>query len=189
VTLPSSMPGKIAITVAGTTGTGLGAALFAVCRITSARDVPAGLWAALVALIMSTALISALGPILDYLARKLEIETRSKQAASAAELQKTRLEMYRTVLEKSADEPDNVTTYRELITADAVHLSVEQSGVRLADHSQLQAPQSREPLSLAVRPDRCILRGYENGLFRGMSQNRGLRALLTISSSGRSAGD
>jgi hypothetical protein len=134
--------GKIA---AGTTGTsGLGLTAFAVLRMTSAHTVPGGVWAALVALGAATALVSSLGLFLEYRLKKRDVEAREREAQSDADLRKARLEIHRVVLEKAAGEPGSAQSYRELIIADALHLSVEQNGARLADrtHAHLYGPQA-----------------------------------------------
>jgi hypothetical protein len=143
----SMISGKIAAGIAGTTGTsGLGVMGFAVFRIASAHPVPAGMWAASVALVALTAVASCFGLVLDYQLKKLDIHARGSEARTAAELQRIRLETYRTVVEKAAGEPESAPSYRELIIADALHLSVEQNGVRLADrtHVHLYSPQVGE---------------------------------------------
>jgi hypothetical protein len=141
--LPSTTSGKIAVGIAGATGTsGLGVTAFGILRISSAHPVPTGLWVALAILIATTALISSLGLIFEYKLKKLGVEAQGREAQSAADLQKARLEMHRTVLEKAAGEPESAQSYRELIIADALHLSVEQNGARVADrtHAQLYGP-------------------------------------------------
>lgn len=143
--MSSTSLGKIAVGIAGTTGTsGLGVTGFAVLRMTSAHAVPGGVWAALATLGVATALAGPLGLILEYRLRKLDLEERGKEAQSAADLQNARLEMHRIVLEKAAGEPGSAQSYRELILADALHLSVEQNGARLADrtHMHLYGPQA-----------------------------------------------
>lgn len=144
--MSSTSLGKFAVGIAGTTGTsGLGVTGFAVLRMTSVHAVPGGgVWAALATLGAATALVGPLGLILEYRLRKLDLEERGKEAQSAADLQKARLEMHRVVLEKAAGEPGSAQSYRELIIADALHLSVEQNGVRLADrtHVHLYGPQA-----------------------------------------------
>jgi hypothetical protein len=143
--VPSTTLGKIAAGIAGTTGTGsLGISALAVFRMSSAHAVPSGMWATLVALSAATVLVSSLGLILEYLLKKLEVEARNREAQAAAELKKTRLEMYRTVLEKAAGEAGSTQNYRELILADALHLSTEQNGVHLADQAH-EHPHGRSP--------------------------------------------
>jgi len=93
------------------------------------------MWVVMAVLAAVTAGVASLGLILNYWQKKLEIE-------SAAELEKNRQEMYRSVLEKSAGEPASAGSYRELIIADALHLAVERNGVRPTDrtHGQLYRP-------------------------------------------------
>ena len=146
--MPSTTPGKIAAGIAGATGTGsAGVSALAVFRMSSAHDVPNGMWVALVALAAATGLVSSLGLILEYRLRKLDIEARSKEAQSAAELRKAYQEIHRTVLEKAAGEPGSADSYREIILANALYLSVEQNGVQLADktHQYLYGLATRRP--------------------------------------------
>jgi hypothetical protein len=132
--VPSTTLGKITAGIAGATGTSsAGVSAFAVFRMSSAHAVPGGIWAALVALAAATGLVSSLGLILEYQLRKLDIGARAKQAQSAAELRKAYLEIHRTVLEKAASEPASADSYREIIIANALYLSVEQNGVQPAD--------------------------------------------------------
>jgi hypothetical protein len=132
--VPSTTLGKIAAGIAGTTGTSsLGISAFAVFRMTSAHVVPGGVWVALVALGAATVVVSSLGLVLEYMLKKLEVETRDKEAERDQELKRTRLEMHKTVLEKAAGEPGSAASYRELIIADALHLAVEQNGAQPAD--------------------------------------------------------
>lgn len=135
--------GKVA---AGTAGAGsMGVLTEALARVIAARAVPAGMWAVMGALIAAGAAVASLGLILDYRQKKLETESR-------AELQKARQEMYRVVLEKSADEPASVASYRELIIADALHLAVERNGAQPADqtHGRLYGHGSLEAGSAAA---------------------------------------
>lgn len=153
--MAATTPGKIAAGIAGTTGTsGLGVMGFAVFRMASAHPVPGGMWAAAVTLVSVTAVVSSLGLILDYQLRKLDIQAQSNEAHTAAELQRTRLETYRTVVEKAAGEPESALSYRELIIADALHLSVEQNGARLADrtHAHLYGSRATGPGPTGSRP-------------------------------------
>jgi hypothetical protein len=146
--VPSTTLGKIAAGIAGATGTGsAGVSVFAVFRMSSAHDVPDGMWVALVALAAATGLVSSLGLILEYRLRKLDIEARSKEAQSAAELRKAYQEIHRAVLEKAAGEPGSADSYREIILANALYLSVEQNGVQLADktHQHLYGLTTRRP--------------------------------------------
>jgi hypothetical protein len=141
--VPSVGLGKATAAIAGTTGTGsLGAAALAVARAGSGHAVPAGLWAALASSAGATVMIATLGLILEYRLKKLAAETQHKEALAAAEIQKERLAIHRTVLEKAAGEPASSGHYRDLIIADALHLSVEQNGSRPADrtHGRLYGP-------------------------------------------------
>lgn len=134
--MPSTTLGRITAGVAGTAGTSsIGVSAFATIRMASAHAVPAGIWLALAALAAAAALTGSLGLILEYRLRKLE-------AQSATELKKARLDMHRTVLEKAAGEPGSAQSYRELILADALYLSVEQNGAQLTDktHEHLYGP-------------------------------------------------
>jgi hypothetical protein len=123
------MAGKLAAGIAGMTGAGsMSVFAGASARFTAAHAVPVAIWAVTAGLITVTGAVAALALILAFRQRKLEIE-------SAAELEKARQEMYRTVLEKSAAEPGAAASYRELIIADALHLAVEQNGVHPADQT------------------------------------------------------
>jgi hypothetical protein len=129
---PVSTDKVVAAVVAGTTGTsGLGIIGLAVARLYSGHPVPNGLWAVSASLVVATALISCLRTFLDYRLKKL-----------AAELQKERLAAHRTMLEKAACEPGSAESYRMLILADALYLSVEQNGSQPIDrtHAQLFGP-------------------------------------------------
>jgi hypothetical protein len=141
----STTAGKITAGIAGITGTGsLGATAAALARIASAHPVPPGIWVVLASLWAATVMVAGLGLVLDYCRAKLEIAARDREARSRAELQGARLAMYRTVIEKSAGEPGSAADYRGLILADALHLAVEQNGVRPADrtHGQLYSGQT-----------------------------------------------
>jgi hypothetical protein len=130
--VPSVSTGKVAIGVAGTTGTsGLGIISLAVARLYSGHPVPDGLWAVSASLVVATALISCLGMFLDYRLKKF-----------AAELQRERLAAHRTMLEKAACEPASADNYRKLILANALYLSVEQNCSQPIDrtHAQLYGP-------------------------------------------------
>ena len=135
--------GKLLVGAAGTTGTGsLGVLAAALFRVTTARDVPAGMWITLTVLIGVTGTVTVLALVLEYKRKKLEIQSRDREAAAAANLKKRRLDGYLTVLEKSACEPGSAAAYRELIIADALHQAVEQNGTRPADrtHQHLYGP-------------------------------------------------
>jgi hypothetical protein len=125
--VPSTIFGKITAGIAGTTGVGsAGLSGFAVFRLASTHSVPGGVWAAAAAMAAASLLTGLLGMVLTYRVKKLELQ-------SALELQKARLDMHRTLLEKAAGEPGSASSYRELIIADALHLSVEQNGAQLTD--------------------------------------------------------
>jgi hypothetical protein len=144
---------KIAAGIVGSTGAGgLGTMGLAVARAASGHTVPVGLWLVSAALVTAAALISSLSLMLDYWLKKLAVQAQEKRFAAAAELQKERLTLHRIVLEKAAGEPGNAASYRQLIIADALHLSVEQNGARLADrtHERLYGP---VPQAVGVSPD------------------------------------
>ena len=135
--------GKFLAGIAGTTGTGsLGVLATALFRVSAVRDVPTGMWIALTVLISVTGTVTVLALVLEYKRKKLEIQSRGQEAASAADLKKRRLDGYLTVLEKSAGEPGSAAAYRELIIADALLQAVEQNGTRPADrtHQHLYGP-------------------------------------------------
>lgn len=147
--------GRVAVGVAGTAGTGgLGTGGLAVTQVISGHTAPTGLWLVSAALVMAAAAISCLGLTLEYRLKKLAAESQDRQATAGAELQKERLAIHRTVLEKAAGEPGSAASYRELIIADALHLSVEQNGSRLADrtHGRLYGPPPEGPEPAAGQP-------------------------------------
>jgi hypothetical protein len=125
--VPSKIAGKVAAGIAGVTGTGtLGLTVATFTQVAGAHAVvPAGIWLVL-ALAVGAVMMAGLSLILNYRQKKLEIE-------SGADLQKTRQEMYRILLEKSAGEPESAASYQALILADALHLTAEQNSVRPAD--------------------------------------------------------
>ena len=132
--------GKVAAGIAGMTGTGsLGITAAALARLASAHAVPAGAWIALVSLSAATVLVAGLGLVLDHLLARMEIAARAAEVHSRSVLEDSRLAMYRTLVEKSASESASAAYYRDLFIADALHLAVEQNGVRPADrtHGQL----------------------------------------------------
>jgi hypothetical protein len=139
----SPTAGKVLAGVAGATGTGsLGVLTSALFRVAAARQVPVGVWAALIVLIGVTGAVTVLALILEHQRQMREIRGRERDAAAAAELDKRRLEGYLTVLEKAAGEPGSAAAYRELINADALHQAVEKNGTRPADrtHRHLYGP-------------------------------------------------
>ena len=130
---------KLAAGVAGTAGIGsTGVLAKALVRIAMSHAVPVAMWWVMTLLIAVPAAVASLALILGYRQKKVEIE-------SAADLEKTRQGMYRVLLEKSAGEPASSANYRELIDADALHLSVERSGAQLTDqtHRHLCGPRSQ----------------------------------------------
>jgi hypothetical protein len=138
--------GILAFGIAGATGTSsLGVTAFGILHAASAYQLPGGVWLALIATNVVTALVSSIALVLKYKINKMTIEARMKEAQGAAELQGARQEMHRIVLEKAACEPASASAYRELIIADAVHLSVEQGPSALLDrtHVLLQPVHSR----------------------------------------------
>jgi hypothetical protein len=133
--------GRIVVGVAGTTGTGsLG---FAVLRVTSGQTMAAGMWAALAASLTMSSLVAILGLVLEYRLGKLEAEARAAAARRAADLRQARLELHRSVLDKTPDGLDSARAYRTMAAADALYLSVERNGSRLEDqtHARLYGPQ------------------------------------------------
>jgi hypothetical protein len=142
VRVQSITAARLAVGLAGTAGTGsLGLLVVTLTRVTAAPEVSAGMWAALTALVITTAAVAALALVLEYRRKKLEIEAQVREKEAAAELQKIRLEKYLGMLEKAASEPGSAEAYRQLMIADALHQSVE-NGVRLADrtHEHLYGP-------------------------------------------------
>jgi hypothetical protein len=138
--VPSTTLSKITAGLAGVTGTSsAGISVFAVLRMTQAHAVPPVAWIALVASAVTTVLLGGLGLVLEFKLRKLDAVARHAEAQSEAELKKIRFEAHRVLLEKAAGEPQNAQSYRDLILADALYLSVEQNGTQPADktHGQL----------------------------------------------------
>lgn len=138
----STTVGKISAGAAGITGTGsLGITAAALSRVASARTVPPGVWIGLAALTAATVSLAGLGLILDYQLGRLEITARADGARSQMDLEKTRLETYRVLIEKSAGQPEDAASYRDLILADALHQAVE-NGLLPADqtHGRLYTP-------------------------------------------------
>jgi hypothetical protein len=124
---------KLATGLASTTGLGgLTALIFTLVRIGAQHPVPRGLWVALIILISLTCVVSVCALFLDFWVKKLEIQSRDKEAAAALELQKARLDLekarmegYLGMLEKLAGDPGQAEASIDLIKADAFHLSVE----------------------------------------------------------------
>ena len=159
--MSSTSLSKITVGVAGTAGTGsLGFSGFALARVVEAHGVSGGVWAAAAVLALVSLLTGTLGMVLGYRIRRFELE-------SAQKLQMARLDMHRTVLEKAAGEPASAESYRELIIADALHLSVEQNGAHLADktHQRLYGSGPADKLSLgrgSFRPGHVTDSGSRN---------------------------
>lgn len=142
-----SSKGKVAAGIVGVTGTGsLGMSAAALIRATSAHAAQTGMWIVLAALSAATVLVAGLGLVLDYRRDRLEIAARAEEARAQAEQKKARLEIYQTLVEKAAGEPASAASYRDLILAAALHLAVEQNGVRPADrtHGRLYGMQAGE---------------------------------------------
>lgn len=135
--------GKITAGIAGAAGTGnLGVTLAALIRPAAAHVLPTGIWIVLAVLSSATVLIAGLGLVLDYRRGRLEL-------GAQAEEQKTRLEMYQTLVEKASGEPGNASSYRDLILADALHLAVEQGAVQPADQTHLRLYATRDPSAMS----------------------------------------
>jgi hypothetical protein len=133
--------GRIVVGVAGTTGTGsLG---FAVLRMTSGQAMAAGMWAALAASLTMSSVVAILGLVLEYRLGKLEAQARAAAAERHADLRRARLELHRSVLDKTPGGLESAQAYRTLAAADALYLSVEHNGSRLEDqtHARLYGPQ------------------------------------------------
>lgn len=134
--MPATALGKITTAIAGTAGTGsLGVFGIGFYRVLSAHGVPGALWVIAAGMGVAAVLTGSLGLILEYRIRKLELQ-------ATTELKKARLDIHRTVVEKAAGEPGSAASYRELILADALYVSVEQNEVQLADktHHHLYRP-------------------------------------------------
>ncbi len=120
---------KVAAAAATTTGaSGLGLAAFAVLRLTPASGRPMAAWAELAALGAAAACVSLVRLVLDYRLKKLDAQLRQRAQQAAADLQLTRLQLHRMVLEQAAAQPQLAAAYRELIIANATYLAVEQNG-------------------------------------------------------------
>jgi hypothetical protein len=116
--------------------------IFALLRVTPSAAAAGSVWIAVAALGGAAALLGTVKIMVEYRLRKMDAELRGKQAQTAAELQKIRLEIHRAVVEKAAGEPASARSYRELIIADALHLAVEQNGAQLSGpaHTWLYGP-------------------------------------------------
>jgi len=118
--------GILAFGIVAATGTSsLGVPAFEILHAASAHQVPGGVWLALITTNAVTALVSSIALVLKYKINKMTIEARMKEVQGVAERLEARQQMHRIVLEKAACEPVSASAYRELIIADAVHLSVE----------------------------------------------------------------
>jgi hypothetical protein len=142
--VPAANLGKIVAGIAGTAGTGsVGISGFVLFRLASAHVVLGGAWAAAAAVALPAAAVLAgcLALVLQYRLRKLELRADADQ-------KKQRLDVHGTLLEKAAGEPANAQSYRDLIIAEALYLSVEQNGAQLTDkaHQHLygHGPTGRE---------------------------------------------
>jgi hypothetical protein len=133
---------RFATGLASTTGLGsLTALVFTLIRVAAQHPVPRDLWIALIILIVVTGVVSAFALFLDFWVKKLEIQSRDKEAAVAVELQKARLELdkmrtegYLDLLAKLSGDSGHAEASIDLIKADALHLSVE-NGTRPADRT------------------------------------------------------
>jgi hypothetical protein len=128
VAVSPSTRSKAAGAIAGTAGTGSLVTAVMIVRMTSVDPVPTAAWVATTALAAVSALIGCLALVLDYRLRLLSVRIEGSQAQASTDLEKSRLESYQAVLAKAAGEPGRAAEFRELITADAMHLSVERGG-------------------------------------------------------------
>jgi hypothetical protein len=150
--VPPTTAGKIATGIAGVTGTSsLGITAAALTRIASAQAVPTGVWVVLAWLSTTTVAVAGLGLVLDYERAKLEITARAGVVRSRADLEAARLAVYRGLVEKSAEAAGTAASYRDLVLADALHLAVEQNGVRPADRTHGRLYQARSEARPALR--------------------------------------
>jgi hypothetical protein len=131
--VPAKRLGRLTAGIAGGLGTG-SAGVFALAAFRLSWGHAAapgawsagapGAWGAAAALALAGTLTGSLGLVLGY-------RLRSQELRAATDLTRTRLDMHRVVMEKAAGEPASARSYRELILADAVYLSVEQNRARL----------------------------------------------------------
>jgi hypothetical protein len=132
--VPSKRGGKVVAGTAGIVGTsGVGVMVAAVTRAASAQVAPAGMWAVMTSLVASAVAVAGLALVLDYRRSRLQIVARQEEARSRMDLARERTMAYLALVEKSVGDPGSAPRYRALILADALHLAVEQNGVRLAD--------------------------------------------------------
>jgi hypothetical protein len=147
-----STRGKVAGAIAGTAGTGsLTVTAVMITRMTFVHPVPTGAWVATTALAAISALIGCLALVLDYRLRVLSLRIEDRQAQASTDLEKSRLEIYQAVLEKAAGEPARSAEYRDLITADAAHLSAERGGTPPAGGAAPLLPGPRPATGTARR--------------------------------------
>lgn len=138
--------GKFTAGIAGMTGAGsLGLTTTVVARIASVHAIPAEIWAVLALLSVTTAVVAGLGLVLDYECAKLALDVQAGTARLRADLERDRMAAYRGLVEKSTDAAGDVSSFRDLLLADALHLAVEQNGVRPTDrtHGRLYHPRSQ----------------------------------------------
>jgi hypothetical protein len=158
--VPSTTLGKFTASIAGTAGAGgLGLCAFAGFRGTLEHAAPGAALPVLAAISAAMALTSVLRLILEYMLRKLDVEARSSEARSAAELKRARLEIHRSMLMKAEAETRGARSYRDLIMANALYVSVEQNGAEVPEsiHEHLcdcgiRPCPSRQPQQLAGIP-------------------------------------
>jgi hypothetical protein len=135
--VPSRRASKLVAQLAGTTG-GLGVLVVTCLRVTALRGVPAEMWVALTALIITTTAVTALALTLEYKRKKLEIAAAVRAKELDVDLEKTRLNGYLDLQHRAASDPDHAQAYCHLIEVDALHQSVE-NGTQPTDqtHGQL----------------------------------------------------
>jgi hypothetical protein len=145
--IPATTPGKIVAAVAGTAGTGSAGLSIAALSRTGFSHAASGTWAGPAALAAVTVLVACLGLILEYRLHKLEAGHRHQEAQRALDLQKHQDDIYRVVMEKAAGEPANAPSYRDLLIAGALYLSVERNGTQPTDkaHGRLYGPAGTSP--------------------------------------------
>jgi hypothetical protein len=126
--VPAANLSRIIAGFAGTAGTGsVGISGFVLFRSASAHVVLGGAWAAAAVAMPAVAVLAGcLALVLQYRLRKLELRADAEQ-------KKQRLDVHGILLEKASGEPANAQSYRDLIIAEALYLSVEQNGTQLTD--------------------------------------------------------
>lgn len=120
---------------AATTGS-LGA-MVAAAKVIAGQSLPPAGWVVLGTTTIASVAIACLSLILEYRYMAMEIRARETTAAHQARLLRARLNIYRKLAEKSADEPGCARAYQELIIADARHLAVE-NDVQPSGRGQVQ---------------------------------------------------